>query len=1103
MVSLANQPTMSPDALTGPGRALQGLGRAIAGLGDDLSQPSDKDVLAGQLAQMDAQTESQKYYQERVASLTPDTDPDTWHQETTSGINDIWSGKSESVPQNPKLRQNFEVNRHRFVGDFDVRAHGLAVKEKTERFATGAVESFRNALDGVDPTSPEGRAVIDTIDQQLRRVPGLDAERARGVLAEEVSKRFEAEAAKDPVGAIEKIEGLKNSWGSELPRAAPDELPREGLPGSQSGPTGTPQRSGALITDEQKTRLANVRPELIDKFAELQGETGQTFKINSGYRDPARNARVGGARKSQHTHGNAIDIDVSRLSKEDRVALIGKASSLGFTGIGVYENALHLDLGNKRAWGPSHGRESVPKWAEGAIAGHLSGKPVTQASGRNPDTMTAVTGVAQKIGANPDAIGAVFTVESGKDWNPKARTGSYMGVSQIGKTTLAEMGVSVAEYANMSQAEQATFYGKWLDHYKFSEKMQAAGIDFANEPPARQAAILQAFQFAPNGSWVSRLGKGDTATPVTNTKQARVLGSTSIADMEKHFVSAGVSTRVASRGVQVADASGNIPQSAMPQPVAQRSLTQYAGMTGQAPDKIGQDTGQNRTDTGQRAENTIPGAPSQGGLSPQEFTRQQKEAQAAATPGEVRVPQPKWAQPSIRTHLLDKIEERLPAYYKARSDYLDARLKRIEAVAGDGYLPPEQEHSETAAMIAKAGTPEQQQRLANAEQAAVWTSQRKALRPAEFERDIAVLRADMAKNGATPELLAKAEAAEKLQAKMTKELADNAVGWASEAGAIPPQVPITPETFTPENLARRAQAANDTATRYGLQYKQFFSRDEREALEATFNQGGETMLAMMQGMYQAFGDDTPLAVKEIAPKAPEAARAGYLLATGGDPQAVEDIAATIQRRADPNYKESATKFDRDLAASAAADYLADFYDSMPRQERDATMRAAEAIYEARVKDPATFDEELFKTALGEAVGERSNGDQKYGGIVQTKEGWFGGGDGGAIVLPSNVRQDSWKELFNEITLDDLKEAGLPPPIDGKGKPVSITKVLGGQLVSYGPGRYVVQLENEAGTKGYVMQAPNKEGESPTPFVLDFNKLSPILRRRVPSMLWAQ
>lgn len=111
----------------------------------------------------------------------------------------------------------------------------------------------------------------------------------------------------------------------------------------------------------------NLRPEIASGISELQQAWGRDIPIISAYRDPARNARAGGARKSQHMHGNAVDIDVSDLSIEERQNLIRLAREKGFTGIGVYTNSLHLDKGGKRNWGPSYKAASTPKWALAAL----------------------------------------------------------------------------------------------------------------------------------------------------------------------------------------------------------------------------------------------------------------------------------------------------------------------------------------------------------------------------------------------------------------------------------------------------------------------------------------------------------------------------------------------------------------------------------------------------------------------------------------------------------------------------------------------------------------------------------------------------------------
>ncbi|RWI22883.1 MAG: DUF882 domain-containing protein [Mesorhizobium sp.] len=122
--------------------------------------------------------------------------------------------------------------------------------------------------------------------------------------------------------------------------------------------------------------VAGVNSVVMDRFKKVQNAFGASVPIVSGFRDPERNAKAGGAQHSEHMHGNALDLDVSKLSNEDRVRLIQTASSLGFTGIGVYANSLHLDIGSRRAWGASHHSDSVPTWARDVIAAHMAGKAV-------------------------------------------------------------------------------------------------------------------------------------------------------------------------------------------------------------------------------------------------------------------------------------------------------------------------------------------------------------------------------------------------------------------------------------------------------------------------------------------------------------------------------------------------------------------------------------------------------------------------------------------------------------------------------------------------------------------------------------------------------
>lgn len=116
-----------------------------------------------------------------------------------------------------------------------------------------------------------------------------------------------------------------------------------------------------------------ISPEAQAALDRLTQAWGQPLAITSGYRDPGLNARVGGAKNSQHMHGNAFDISVANMSPEERLRLASLARDAGFQGFGFYNNSLHFDVGAPRAWGPSYGRESIPSWAADWVSQNVGG----------------------------------------------------------------------------------------------------------------------------------------------------------------------------------------------------------------------------------------------------------------------------------------------------------------------------------------------------------------------------------------------------------------------------------------------------------------------------------------------------------------------------------------------------------------------------------------------------------------------------------------------------------------------------------------------------------------------------------------------------------
>lgn len=76
--------------------------------------------------------------------------------------------------------------------------------------------------------------------------------------------------------------------------------------------------------------------------------------LTSGFRDPARNAAVGGARGSQHLHGNAFDFSVRGMPEDQQRAVLQYLKESGATGFGYYPDSqsIHADIGAPRFWGP-------------------------------------------------------------------------------------------------------------------------------------------------------------------------------------------------------------------------------------------------------------------------------------------------------------------------------------------------------------------------------------------------------------------------------------------------------------------------------------------------------------------------------------------------------------------------------------------------------------------------------------------------------------------------------------------------------------------------------------------------------------------------------
>lgn len=86
---------------------------------------------------------------------------------------------------------------------------------------------------------------------------------------------------------------------------------------------------------------AEMMPSTLEKLDEARELAKVPFKITSGYRCNAHNARVGGKSEGAHTSGYAIDIEAS--TSPTRLAIVKALLEVGFSRIGIANGFIHAD----------------------------------------------------------------------------------------------------------------------------------------------------------------------------------------------------------------------------------------------------------------------------------------------------------------------------------------------------------------------------------------------------------------------------------------------------------------------------------------------------------------------------------------------------------------------------------------------------------------------------------------------------------------------------------------------------------------------------------------------------------------------------------------
>jgi len=220
------------------------------------------------------------------------------------------------------------MRQHASTGETGARPRG-------HRSAVEHVDNFM--IDEAIRPRQHARRHDRTEEYASPRRARVQRERARKVAS---LGRHSPLAAAAPVSATAAVEAAKASETPAAPPSGPVVASLEPTP-----PPAPPKASGGPINWVASSNcLASPLRAVLSEVAALFG----AVRVNSTCRSKAHNARVGGASRSYHLTGNAVDFRIAANTAAVSRFLLGKKAVGGFKhyGFGVF----HIDTGPRRTW---------------------------------------------------------------------------------------------------------------------------------------------------------------------------------------------------------------------------------------------------------------------------------------------------------------------------------------------------------------------------------------------------------------------------------------------------------------------------------------------------------------------------------------------------------------------------------------------------------------------------------------------------------------------------------------------------------------------------------------------------------------------------------
>lgn len=266
--------------------------------------------------------------------------------------------------------------------------------------------------------------------------------------------------------------------------------------------------------------------------------------------------------------------------------------------------------------------------------------------------------------------------------------------------------------------------------------------------------------------------------------------------------------------------------------------------------------------------------------------------------------------------------------------------------------------------------------------------------------------------------------------------------------------------------------------------------DEKDRLREKIQAGGPEALKLVTGIVEGSGARARAILGEMESSAPRLAAIGRMVAHGAPEQltAARDAFEALRMEQAPGVKtverpKTSGVLEREVLGGA---YGADV------QSRQRVIDAAQLIYKGQMArkglDPDTLaGANVYKEALQLAVG-KSGGQSAVGGVAEYAMPW--GKSNAKVVVPENVKTNSFREVIQSLTAQDLEEApGGRPEVSGT--PYTLRDIKSAYPVRVQGGYAFSQDEPGTDTPKMIRRADGKV------FVLDWQWYQARARNRVP------